>query len=330
MPKTTLYTGSTGIINKLRPERIQFDHETGVAGLQRAENVIIDQSGAITSVRAPELIKEGVYSSLLEDIHGYGYGFALEHRAATGDSAIMRVDIGDDGNPIFTGVRSGLDLSGKMSWTWVPSMGGHKVFYTNGAQYGTIDGYLSSRWPESLFQNEDTSILFVQLDDFFKQYPPEHIGFNWGSVFFSYIDSGAYCLGFSEPGAYGLFSPKRNFVQFPDRITMIAPAVDGHYVGTESGIYFLSGTDLDNMTQRLVYSHPPDEHGLCLKPIDTSFLGFESSLPAYITATSRGPVALLQGGQVYNLIDKNVNMPRGCRSGSVSIFEESLIIQTHE
>jgi hypothetical protein len=332
VPTATLYTGSTGINNKLRPERLPFDPKTGVTGLQTAENVVIDPSGAITSVRAPLLAEDGIYTSLVEDVHGYGYGFVLKHRQETNDAAILRVDVDDSGEPIFTGVRSGLDFGKKMSWVWVPTKGSHRVFYTNGSQFGWIDGYQSLAWPEDLYQTEETSIEFVQLDDFFKQYPPEHLGFNWGSIFFSYKgNDGSQCLGYSEYGGnYGLFQPKRNFIQFPDRITMFAPAPDGHYVGTESGIYFLSGPDHDNMIQQLVYQHPPVEYGTCRRPVDASFLGFESSVPVYVTPTTKGPVALLPSGQVYNLIDKSVNMPQQCKSGSIGIFDESLIIQTHE
>ena len=329
MPTATLYTGSSGINNVLRPERLPFDSKTGVAGLQAAENVFIDKSGAITSARAPAIARAGAYSSLLEDVYGYKYGFVLEHRQ--NDAAIMRVDVDDNGTPIFTGVRSGLEQGGKMDWIWVPYKGSHRVFYTNGAQFGMIDGYQSFPWPGDLFQNDNPSIELVQLADFFLSSPPEHLGFNWGSLFFSYRDNdGSHCLGHSEYGGYGLFQPKRNFIQFPDRITMFAPADDGHYVGTETGIYFLTGPDHDNMTQRLVYGYPPAEYGLCRRLIDASFLGFESAIMVYVTPTTRGPVALLPGGQVYNLIDKDVNMPAHCRSGSLGIFDESLIIQTHE
>lgn len=329
MPKAVLYRGSSGINNKIRPERLPFNSETGVAGLQEAKNVLIDRSGAVTTVRAPALLKSGNYHSLLEDAYGYGYGYVVEDRQD--DAAIMRVDVGDDGEPIFTGIRSGLELGRKMSWIWVPYKGSHRAFYTNGAQFGMIDGYQSLPWPVDLFQDEDSSVTFVQGEDFFKQHPPQHLGFNWGTIFFSYIGAdGAYCLGHFEYGGYGLFQPKRNFIQFPDRVIMFAPADDGHYVGTETGIYFLTGEDYDNMTQRRVYGYPPVEYGLCSRLIDASFLGFESAIMVHITPTILGPVAMLPGGQVYNLIDKNVNMPAHCRSGSIGIFDESLIIQTHE
>jgi hypothetical protein len=49
-------------------------------------------------------------------------------------------------------------------------------------------------------------------------------------------------LIFSDALRYHLYSPERDFIMFPERITMIEPVVDGLYVSSNQ-VYFLQGGD---------------------------------------------------------------------------------------
>ncbi|RLB91835.1 MAG: hypothetical protein DRH10_00885, partial [Deltaproteobacteria bacterium] len=56
-----IYTGSVGINNRVPPVRLPFDQETGITALEKAEDVLINPSGQITTLRGRELVVLGPY-----------------------------------------------------------------------------------------------------------------------------------------------------------------------------------------------------------------------------------------------------------------------------
>lgn len=59
---------------------------------------------------------------------------------------------------------------------------------------------------------------------------------------------------FTDPLRYELVSPASALFMFPSRVTLLEPAHDGLYVGYESAVDFLSGTDPYDMQRRMVAS----------------------------------------------------------------------------
>ena len=93
-------------------------------------------------------------------------------------------------------------------------------------------------------------------------------------------------------------------------------------MSTEKSVYFLSGLEPEKWQQRKVLNYP-----VCCKsskPIETSFLGLEPSL-ALLGASSKGPVALLPGGNAVNLVDKQYQVKQ--KPKTIFITDNSLIIQ---
>lgn len=60
----------------------------------------------------------------------------------------------------------------------------------------------------------------------------------------------------SRTNGWELFDLRRDFKQFSSRITLIQPVDDGLYVGTDSELAFLSGTEFDKLTYNQVMSGP--------------------------------------------------------------------------
>lgn len=59
----------------------------------------------------------------------------------------------------------------------------------------------------------------------------------------------------SEPLNYNLFNYSTNTIPFDSTVTGIEPALDGWYIGTENGVYFLQGTNpLETRAVRLDYA----------------------------------------------------------------------------
>ena len=64
-------------------------------------------------------------------------------------------------------------------------------------------------------------------------------------------------LRFSEPMAYHLHDPRHGFVQFPQRITFVAPVEGGIWVGQVDHVAFLAGSAPGDMTMQRRKSRPP-------------------------------------------------------------------------
>lgn len=62
-------------------------------------------------------------------------------------------------------------------------------------------------------------------------------------------------LFFTDPLRYELVTPETNLIMFPSEITLLQPAHTGLYVGHQSAVDFLGGTDPFDMQRRLVSSY---------------------------------------------------------------------------
>lgn len=320
MPKKRIYSGSSGIFNKIQPERIPFDPKSGITGLQTAEHVFIDQTGAVAAARGNVLVSAaGVYHSLLG---GRDYGYVAVDKQATNEAVIHRIDI-DGGVPVETQVLSGLAFGKKIDWAIDRS----NTFLANGQQTLEIKDYDGLEFPAA--QGVESKKEAVQLVEFFKGNPPAHIEIHNWRFYFTFKDNGRHCVGFSNWGKYGLWN-RLDFWQFPERVLAIVSAGNGVYIGTESEVYFVLGPDQATTEMQKVADYPLNEHGVSNGFIDPSFMGFETSTPVKIAATETGPVILLPGGQMFNLINKVVSLSNCSSKGTIGIFDESLILQTAE
>jgi hypothetical protein len=307
-----IFRGGLGINNKVAPERLRFDPELGIMAFESAENVLVDQSGAVVGLQGSVKIKDGQFHSILS---GKEYGYIVQNFPKYNDSHIMRIDINSSGLSL-TGVRSGLSMA-RMDWCWVNGL----VFYSNGHENGMIQGTMSLPWKESISSDEQDNVQYgIPV--------AEHLGYNAGRIFMSYTDpDGKHILAFTKFGKYGLRDIARDAEQFPTRILMYIPAADGHYISDEENIYFLSGLNPESWTLRKVAGYPVLEWGLHNGTVDPSFLGFDTNVPSMLVATANGPCLLMPSGQIVNLIDKAVTMP-DCINAGIALLDETLIIQT--
>lgn len=333
MKTATIYTGSSGEENRVTAERMSFDGETGLTSLQESENVFVDPSGMVQGMKGHVVEDAGSWHSLtIGSERGREVGFAVKERPDLGYAIIARIET-DNEELIITPIGGGLASNRRMSWAWAGDVGGWKVFFSNGQDFGWIEGghVVSSGWPTTENNPDpDTTEDYRQLNDFFVSKTPYLLGWSGYRMFFAFEDAGAHCLGITMHGFYGLWR-RRDWLQWPDRIIMYAPVRDGHYVGTTIRIYFIPTIKIssDSLAEFVVADYPPLEGGLSAKPVNPSHFGFESNAPSYITATATGPVMLLPGGNLINLIDKSLSF-QALDKGALGILNDSLIIQSRE
>jgi len=268
--------------------------------LTKAENVIITPAGELVSRRGILIKESGSFSSLFnfED-----YAVVVKKRA--NDYALFKVDFQGEEVSLH-GLRSGLTKPGM---SYAPAK--DTLYYTNSVENGVIKRGQSFPWPTHEWPAETKTV--------FEAFPVcDKVAYLAGRIY----GSKGNVLHYSLAHQTGLHRPKQDWVQYKEGILEIIPAADGLYVSTEKSVYFLSGFEPEKWQQRKVLNYP-----VCCKsskPIETSFLGLEPSL-ALLGASSKGPVALLPGGNAVNLVDKQYQVKQ--KPKTIFITDNSLIIQ---
>lgn len=211
-----LFTGLTGINDKVDPVRHKYDPDTGMGELEAAVNCDIDETGQI-SRRAGQLpLDASAYLSVFCD---GGDCFAQQDR--TIDAAIMQV--GTDFS--LTGVRSGLVKGERMGFCQV----GDRTYYSSTSQNGVITGGISAPWPSAANQVLETERVFYNAP------LGPHLAYFDGHFLIA-VDNVIWISEKWEPGKFRMGS---NFWQMGTRVRMIKPVLGGIWLSDEEGIGFV-------------------------------------------------------------------------------------------
>ena len=101
-------------------------------------------------------------------------------------------------------------------------------------------------------------------------------------------------LYYSEPYQLGLYDPSKNYIQFPETITMIEPCQNGFYVSADQTYWVAGGIEAAELNPVLPYR---------------AVLGTSGPVPNTNSVwwmSERGTILGTQDGQVQNLQEKNV------------------------
>jgi len=117
-------------------------------------------------------------------------------------------------------------------------------------------------------------------------------------------------LYWSQALRYGLTDPATNFVFLDSGITFIEPIVDkGLYVGTGTGVYYLSGETMQQVSISQVES-PAPFYGSATKIKDVDLPGALENQPEVVVwLTEHGFMYGLTGGQVVNVTYDKLRTP---------------------
>lgn len=114
---------------------------------------------------------------------------------------------------------------------------------------------------------------------------------------------------------YGLFRPSTDFIDFGDRVTLLAPApTGGLYVGTTNGMFFMAGDDPAKFSMEQVSELGPVEgSGVFVETVKLGVKGLPEVL-APMWFTTSGWVLGLSDGVIKNLVHDKLafsNLGRG-------------------
>jgi len=313
--RAKLYHASVGINNKVTPHRLKYDPETGICALEQAENVIINSTGEVVTRKGYSLSWDNPCHSVFSCGN---WGLVAGDRVS--DTAVYKVTV-NNGAIVTTGIQAGFVKGRHIEFCDVAGL----TFYANGFNKGLFDKSGNHQeWTESNWPSDETHGQFTS--------PPnniEKLAYNAGRIFFATEDNGHYLINYTEYGLLGTYDLVSDGEQLPSRIIFMDAVSDGLYVSDEKHIYFLQGLDPHKWTCKIVTSYPAKEWGKHHGWVDPSDFGIENNRPSRLVATVNGPVLLMPGGSIINLIDKGVTMPVNCSGpGAIGVFDKTLVIQS--
>lgn len=228
-----IFRGSTGLNNTVDLTKIKFNPDTGMTDLSLAFNVDIDNNGRVSR-------RSGFASTAVtNNVHSL-WSNGKDCFFMTGQY-LYRLEK----DYTKTGLRSGMTVGARVSFV----DGNFRTYYTNGFENGFIIENTSYVWSAEEYTGPTTTKVFSS--------PPvgTHLEIHSGRMFVTVNN----LLYYSEPFAYSWFNLASNYIWMSKRFRMIRSVGDGLYIGTDNGVFFLSGKNPDEFDFTQITSNPPVE-----------------------------------------------------------------------
>lgn len=140
-----------------------------------------------------------------------------------------------------------------------------------------------------------------------------------------YLAGGRY-LWATELWLYDYIDKTKNFLQFEEDITMLAPMDDGMFVGTEANLWYLKGTLTSGMQRENILEYGVVRGSMTAAPATDIHPGARQGIMAEsmgaLFLTSQGICAGFDGGEVYNITRGRVEFP-SAQNSAVLYREDS-------
>lgn len=160
----------------------------------------------------------------------------------------VRLSDGLEGGPLYSSPIAipdgGVYLSG------LPTLAGHAInVYLTGANGD--EGFFAGSTTGSLFSyiGKNDALSVPCRTGYLQPAPAGTVTAFWRGRVLTAVGNVLYA---SRTNQWELFDFRRDFKQFSDTITLIQPMDDGVYVGTNSELAFLSGSEFDKLVYRKV------------------------------------------------------------------------------
>ncbi len=302
-PPVTIFSGSTGLNNRVDPARLSFDLETGIIDLSEAVNVRFDKTGRPGRRNGFSLRHGGNFYSL----------FTRGNVGYVGlDDAVYKI------NPdlSLTGIRSGM-TGNDIAYVWTP-LG---VIYSNGKEKGILSEDTSAEWVKADRVREESTRHFTG--------PPN--GISHLEIFSSRILASVDdVLWRSLPNDHGTFRQGADYNQFPDRVRMVRAVAGGVYVSDEKRTYFLFGNNPEEWERKTVMECPAMEWSDMTDLIEPAVLGIQEASPLAVWVSADGLVYGTSQGQIIMPTKDRIKLPSGFMKGAIVIDGDNIIYNLHQ
>jgi hypothetical protein len=302
----------SGLKNTVDPESLGPDE------LQQAVNIDLDDVGQIRRRRGYTKVAAGNFYGLFAGNSGKVYG------VRNGNLGIIRADYS------FTTLKTGLGsdpATGVAPICYVQV--GDQIFYSSPTDSGAVSDSTGvvSPWGADVSPgmwlspvvNPTASLPAIRGK--LLGAPPMATDMDYwnGRI---YLANGPTVWA-TELFLYNFVDKTRGFYQFEDNVTMVGAVGDGVYVGTDGGLWFLSGTHAEGLKRVKVLDSPVIAGSKAYVPAELANppqVGTMPDTPLMVSITfltTNGFCVASNGGQAYNLTESKVVFPD---AGSAAAF----------
>jgi len=295
LPDSVTFAQFTGLKNTVTPERLKLTE------LERAINVDIDDAGQIHRRRGYAKKISGDFHSAFTSQSGVVY--------AVKDGTLGIVDPGY----VFRALQTGIG-GGGLAYVQV----GSDIFYSSPTTSGVLtNGVTPGAWGQIggdrtwISPVVNPTATLGQVGGKLLGAPPmaSVLGYFNGRIYMADDRD----LWATELYAYHYVDKTRTFTRWEDEITVLGMVTDGFYVGTQSSVWFMSGT-FGRMARVPVASAGALKGSLVTLPAElvAPNIPLEQQTPsknAVLFMTTSGLVAGFDGGNAFNLTQNQVLFP---------------------
>ena len=282
----SIFSGTTGINNKVDPSRLRFDPKTGIVDLAAAVNIDIDDTGRPSRRRGRTATVRTEPWKCLFSAGSFAVGI-------TGDAlCVIEADLS------YTAIRN-VNASAEMSYLRDTDGEQDIIYYCNGHENGRIINKTSYTWTVGDLTSETKE---------FSAAPIGHLIEKRKRMFVAQDN----ILWYSEPNSNDLYRLGTNHFRFMSRIRMVQAVAGGLWVSDSDAIYFLAGEifpqNMEMPLQEKMADYPVSK-GTGVK-VPGSKVGVDGlSGIAVMFTTDKGVCIGTRDGQLINATERKLDLP---------------------
>ena len=305
----TIYAGAAGVDNVHREDDIRFSSRTGVTGLAKGVNVVIESSGK----GRPRCRRANGYSEL----------FAGSFHSGWRDTGDAFVGYGT-GLYRFRPERTlQLVRSGMTGARICYAQHGEKTYFGNGTQNGVIENGVYSAWPTDSYLGMETLRAYTGAPIAKK------MCIHNGRIFIV-TPSDPNTIYCSEYGMFNTFFPAENHQNFESAVIMMVPVKAGIFVSSEHNTWFMRGQGAirDMILDDVKDPHPAIEWSEWPQKINVSDLGDENLRGGHcrLWRGKTGAIVGFEDGSIANLTENMIDTE--CGSSGASCYMKPYFIHS--
>ena len=279
--EVALFNATTGVVDSIDPAR------AGEGAVVKAENVVIDLSGAIKRRDGMSAVSAVSCHSLFS-CGDYGLGVF--------NNVLSLIESDLSITSLFSVVGSG-----RMSYALGFDGSYDVVFFSNGVVNGKVFNKVYAAWTTGSYVG--VSSTEEQVVEYLPAPPVGQLLEIWNGRMFIAVDNLIY---FSEIFDYSRFRVTP-FI-FESDVVLMKGLTGGMYVGTEEEVLFLGGTDPYEFSRTKVLSGRAVS-GSCSK-VTASDIGLQAPAEAIVFSVSKEGICLGDSsGSVQNLTKVSIDFP---------------------
>lgn len=295
MEAQKLITSINGMNNRVSPDRLIVDPNTGTGHVAEISGMRINENGDCSLDIGNSIV-------LTDDYHSI---FCDKSFCFVGNGHTIEQFLPDNTSKLLVS-----DLSGKrFSYCRL----GDITFYSDTvANIGILSNGTTASWTKQQYL-EDSERVFSGPMVF------RHMQILNGRAYLVPADE-PDTIVWSERGQLGLFNRAESFRRFESDILMIAAVESGLFISTKNRIVFVRITSPHTLKLEGVVIYPAVEWSLAHRSKDGIDIGLDIPGECRFWRSAEGHCIGAPNGKMYNITEQSILMPENCSNSGASII----------